>query len=151
MCGTALGQPATDTPRRTDRGRAGPVTQLNRGCLADVLRKRARRPSARGRSPREPHSSHRAFLDAIGASVFVVSSGPKTYSGVVLPDADVIAELEARGQLFRTDVDDAACGANAAKIGPDADGQPGGCDNIRVLVGGTPPVQVSVVEGADPP
>jgi hypothetical protein len=50
-------------------------------------------------------SSRRAFLDAVGASVFVVSSGPKTYSGVVLPDADVIAELEARGQLFRTDVD----------------------------------------------
>jgi hypothetical protein len=68
-----------------------------------------------------------------------------------LPDADVIAELEARGQLFRTDVDDAACGANAAKIGPDADGQPGGCDNIRVLLGGTPPVQVSVFQGADPP
>ena len=58
-------------------------------------------------------------------------AGPKTYSGVVLPDADVIAELEARGQLFRTDVDDAACAANAAKIGPDADGQPGGCDNVR--------------------
>ena len=42
------------------------------------------------------------------------------------------------GQLFRTDVDDAACAANAAKIGPDADGQPGGRDNIRVLIGGTP-------------
>ena len=28
--------------------------------------------------------------------------------------------------------------------------QPGGCDNIRVLVGGTPPVQVSVFQGADP-
>ena len=36
----------------------------------------------------------------------------------------VIAELEARGQLFRTDVDDAACAANAAKIGPDAMGAP---------------------------
>jgi hypothetical protein len=67
-------------------------------------------------------TSRRAFLDAVGASVFVVSSGPKKYSGVVLPDADVIAELEARGQVFRTDVNDAACAANAAKIGPDADG-----------------------------
>jgi hypothetical protein len=81
----------------------------------------------------------------------VVSSGPQTYGGVVLPDADVIAELEARGQLFRTDLDDVACGANAAKIGADADGQPGGCDNVRVVLGGTPPVQVSVFQGADPP
>ena len=42
--------------------------------------------------------------------------------------------MEARGQLFRTDMDDAACAANAAKIGPDADGQPGGCDNIHLLL-----------------
>jgi beta-lactamase superfamily II metal-dependent hydrolase len=96
-------------------------------------------------------SSRRAFLDAVGASVFVVSSGPKKYSSVVLADADVIAELEARGQVFRTDVDDAACGANAAKIGPDADGQPGGCDNVRLLIGGSLAVQVSVFQGADPP
>jgi hypothetical protein len=68
---------------------------------------------------------------------------------VVPPDANVIAELEARGH--RTDVDDAACGANAARIGPDADGQPGGCDNIRVLLGGTLPVQVSLFQGTDPP
>jgi hypothetical protein len=92
-------------------------------------------------------SSRRAFLDAVGASAFVVSSGPKKYSSVVLSDADVIAELEARGQLFRTDVDDAACGANTAKIGPDADGRAGGCDNVRLLIGGTPPVQVSVFHG----
>jgi competence protein ComEC len=96
-------------------------------------------------------SSRRAFLLAVGASVFVVSSGPKKYSGVTLPDPDVVAELEARGQVFRTDVDDAACAANAAKIGPDADRRPGGCDNVRVLLGGTPPVQVSVFQGADPP
>jgi competence protein ComEC len=95
-------------------------------------------------------SSRRAFLDAVGASVFVVSSGPKKYSGLTLPDPDIVAELEARGQVFRTDVDDAACGANPAKIGPDADGQPGGCDNVRVLLGGTPAVQMSVFRGADP-
>ena len=56
-------------------------------------------------------SSRRALLDAVGASVFVVSSGQEDGS-VVLPDADIVAELEARGQLFRTDVDDAACAAN---------------------------------------
>ena len=80
--------------------------------------------------------------------MFVVSSGPKKYSGVAVPDPGIVAELEARGQVLGTDVDDAACAANAAKIGPDADGQPGGCDNVRVLLGGTPPVQVSVFQGS---
>jgi hypothetical protein len=93
--------------------------------------------------------SHRSARLAISEQLVTCES--KQYNAVVLPDAYVIEELEARGQLFRTDVDDAACAANAAKIGPDADGQPGGCDNIRVLVGGTPPVQVSVFQGADPP
>ena len=41
----------------------------------------------------------------------------------------------ARGQLFRTDVDDAASAANGAKIGPDADGQLGGRDDISLLLG----------------
>jgi hypothetical protein len=50
-----------------------------------------------------------------------------------------------------SDVDGGACAANAAKIGPDADGRAGGCDNIRLLIGGTPPVHVSVFQGADPP
>jgi hypothetical protein len=82
--------------------------------------------------------------------VLVVSAGPAKYSGVVLPDADVIAELDSRGDVFRTDTDDAACEDNHNKIGQDADGRPGGCDNIRLLVG-RPTVQVSVVHGADPP
>jgi competence protein ComEC len=51
-------------------------------------------------------SSRTALLDAVGASVFVVSSGPTRYGSVTLPDADVIAELDARGDLFRTDNDD---------------------------------------------
>ena len=45
-------------------------------------------------------SSRRAFLDAVGASVFVVSSGPKKYRGVVLPDTDVIANSRAEGSCF---------------------------------------------------
>jgi competence protein ComEC len=96
-------------------------------------------------------SSRTAFLDAVGASVFVVSSGPFPYGNnqVVLPDADVIAELDARGEVFRTDTNDADCAMNPAKIGPDADGEPGGCDNIRVVIGGTPAVQVSVFQGND--
>lgn len=95
-------------------------------------------------------SSRRAFLDAVGASTFIVSSGPLKYGNVVLPDDDVIAELDARGDVFRTDVDDAACAINPEKIGPDADGRAGGCDNIRLLIGGTPAVQVTLFGGSDP-
>lgn len=95
-------------------------------------------------------SSRRAFLDAVGASTFIVSSGPMKYGNVVLPDDDVIAELDALGDVFRTDVDDTACAINPAKIGPDADGRAGGCDNIRLLIGGTPAVQVSPFGGSDP-
>lgn len=79
-------------------------------------------------------SSRSAFLDAVGASHYVVSSGPTRYGTVTLPDAPVIAEFTRRGTVWRTDLDDAACGANPAKIGPDADGRPGGCDNIRFVI-----------------
>ena len=97
-------------------------------------------------------SSRTAFLDAVGASVFVVSSGPTAYgtNQIVLPDADVIAELDARGDVFRTNVADAMCATNPAKIGPDADGEPGGCDNVRLVIGGTPSVQVTVFHGSEP-
>jgi competence protein ComEC len=79
-------------------------------------------------------SSRRDFLDAVMASVYVVSSGPTKYGTVVLPDADVIAELESRGRLFQTDLDDAGCAIRPVKIGPGADGKPGGCSNIRITV-----------------
>jgi competence protein ComEC len=78
-----------------------------------------------------------AFLDGVMASTFVVSSGPTKYQTVVLPDGDVIAELGLRGQLFRTDVNDAACRTATNKIGPDSDDRPGGCTNIRVSVSPT--------------
>lgn len=79
-------------------------------------------------------SSRRAFLDAVGASTFIISSGPHPYSSVVLPDPQVVSELESRGRVFRTDKDDDACGANPAKIGPDADESPGGCANVLVTI-----------------
>jgi competence protein ComEC len=81
-------------------------------------------------------SSRRAFLDAVGARLFVISSGPMSYSGVGLPDREVVAELERRGQVWRTDVDDAACARNRAKIGRDADRRPGGCDNVLITIQG---------------
>ncbi len=77
-------------------------------------------------------SSRVAFLDAVGAQHFIISSGPTKYGSVVLPDDDVVAELLRRGQVFRTDLNDAQCPSTAAKIGPDNDGKPGGCDNILI-------------------
>ena len=79
-------------------------------------------------------SSRNVFLDRVGASVFIVSSGPTRYGSVVLPDQEVITELASRGQVFRTDLNDQTCGQNPAKIGPDADGKAGGCDNVRVTI-----------------
>jgi competence protein ComEC len=88
-------------------------------------------------------SSRKAFLDAVGASVFVISSGPTKYDDVVLPDPVIRTELESRGQLFETDVDENACKVNPAKIGPDADGEAGGCDNIRIVISDGGPLSVS--------
>ena len=46
-------------------------------------------------------SSRKAFLDAVGASTFVISAGPYKYGPTVtLPDLVIVNELMARGQLF---------------------------------------------------
>ena len=79
-------------------------------------------------------SSRKAFLNAVGASIFVISSGPHPYRRVVLPDDAVVQELDGRGQTFRTDRDDEACAAREEKVGPDADESPGGCDNVVVTI-----------------
>jgi competence protein ComEC len=79
-------------------------------------------------------SSRKAFLDAVQAGTFVVSSGPTRYGSVVLPDQVVINELTGRGHLFRTDLNDDTCPTQAAKIGPDNDGRAGGCDNVRMSI-----------------
>jgi beta-lactamase superfamily II metal-dependent hydrolase len=94
-------------------------------------------------------STRKALLDAVEASTFIVSSGPTKYGTVTLPDQEVISELVARGQVFRTDMDDEACKTNPAKIGPDNDGEAGGCDNIRVVISPNAPMQVSVWHGSD--
>ena len=94
-------------------------------------------------------SSRRAFLNAVSPSFFIVSSGPKKYTTVVLPDQEVISELSGRGQVFRTDVNDSACETNASKIGPTADGQPGGCDAVRVTIPASGGPQVAFFHGSD--
>jgi competence protein ComEC len=84
-------------------------------------------------------SSRRAFLDAVGAKYFVISSGPYEYgtNRIVLPDDEVETELSNRRgmiSIWRTFADDRACMARPAKIGLD-DSRPGGCDNIRIVIG----------------
>ena len=93
-------------------------------------------------------SSRAAFLNAIGSSIAVVSSGPMLYGSVTLPDQSIVTELQSRGQVFRTDVDDAGCGKNPNKVGPDADGEPGGCTNVRIILKDSVPPQVSVWNGS---
>jgi beta-lactamase superfamily II metal-dependent hydrolase len=79
-------------------------------------------------------SSRTAFLDAVRATHYIVASGPRVYGGIINPDIDVILALEKRGTVWRTDSNDFGCATNPAKIGPDNDGKPGGCDNIRLVI-----------------
>jgi competence protein ComEC len=95
-------------------------------------------------------SSRHAFLDAVGASIFVVSSGPMRYGQVTLPDAEIVSELTGRGQVFRTDLNDQTCAANPTKVGPDADGKPGGCDHVRIVLSGPGALAASYFRGAEP-
>lgn len=79
-------------------------------------------------------SSRVRFLDAIAASEYIVSVGPKAYSGTVLPDKEVMAEYDRRGTVWRTNLTDKTCGKAPTKIGKPADGKPGGCDNVVVAI-----------------
>lgn len=96
-------------------------------------------------------SSRAAFLDAVGASIYAISSGPYPYHRVRLPDAEVAAELATRGQLLRTDREDGfrldddarACEMRQSKVGPDADETPGGCDNILIMIERDRPIEAS--------
>ena len=94
-------------------------------------------------------SSRSAFLDAVGASIYAISSGPYPYHRVRLPDAEIVSELERRGQVFRTDREDGfridddarACEMRERKVGPDADEMPGGCDNILIEIESDRPIR----------
>jgi competence protein ComEC len=79
-------------------------------------------------------SSRDKLLDAVGAKTFIVSSGPTKYATVTLPDKAVIDDLQLRGEVFRTDLDDQMCSTNAHKVGPDNDGKAGGCENVVITV-----------------
>lgn len=83
-------------------------------------------------------SSRTAFLAAVGAEHFVISSGPYPYGSVTLPDETVRQVLMNVGQLHETNLNDDACKGNPAKIGPiesNANKQkPGGCNSIQITI-----------------
>lgn len=94
-------------------------------------------------------SSRTAFLDAVGAKIFVISSGPHLYQSVLLPDPEVVELLQARGALFQTDLDDDKCRKDPAKPGADADGRPGGCNNVLITISPTAPLAIAYVKPVD--
>jgi len=78
-------------------------------------------------------SSRLAFLRAVKPRLALVSSGPKQYGKVTLPDAEVLQALaEVGAKVLRTDERDAACPL-AHRIGGDTG--PGGCDSYVITIG----------------
>ncbi len=71
------------------------------------------------------------------------------YSSVVLPDGVIVQELQKRGTVFRTDLNDPTCGQNQSKIGPDNDDRPGGCDNVRIVLSADGQPEVSYFRPID--
>lgn len=77
-------------------------------------------------------SSRRAFLDAVRPHLALVSSGPRLYSKVKLPDVEVLDALKAIGAtILRTDEHDESCDVEQ-RLGGDAG--PGGCDSYVITI-----------------
>lgn len=77
-------------------------------------------------------SSRRAFLSAVKPRMALVSSGPKVYGKVTLPDAEVLGELKRIGaEILRTDERDSSCPVER-RIGGDTG--PGGCDSYLITI-----------------
>ncbi len=79
-------------------------------------------------------SSRLAFIQAVSPEVAMISSGPRKYGTVTLPDPEVVSAFVATGAtLLRTDLNDAHC-PHADRIGVD-DLKSGGCDNWVIELG----------------
>jgi hypothetical protein len=83
-------------------------------------------------------SSRTAFLAAVDAEYYIISSGPHPYGSVTLPDETVRQALMSGGHLHETNKNDGACKGNPAKIGHiesnTSKQNPGGCNSIQVTV-----------------
>jgi competence protein ComEC len=79
-------------------------------------------------------SSRSKFLEAVKPKLALVSSGPKMYGKVTLPDQEVIDAITKVGaKILRTDERDGDCPVRG-RIGGDRG--PGGCDSWVITVGG---------------
>lgn len=77
-------------------------------------------------------SSRHSFLAAVKPHLALVSSGPKRYGRVTLPDPEVIEELQHDGAtILRTDAHDGDC-TLIHRIGGDSG--PGGCDSYIITI-----------------
>jgi competence protein ComEC len=77
-------------------------------------------------------SSRRGFLEVVKPYLALVSTGPKLYGKVRLPDIEVIEELKRVGAtILRTDENDASCPITE-RIGGDSG--PGGCDSYMITI-----------------
>jgi competence protein ComEC len=77
-------------------------------------------------------SSRRKFVAAVAPKLALVSSGPKKYATVTLPDPEIIDELRDLGaQVLRTDEHDDGC-PFPRRIGGDKG--PGGCDSYIITI-----------------
>jgi len=77
-------------------------------------------------------SSRRAFLEVVKPAVALVSSGPKQYGSVTLPDREILDELKRlQATILRTDERDGSCPV-AQRIGGDSG--PGGCDSWVITI-----------------
>lgn len=78
-------------------------------------------------------SSRHDFIEAVKPSYALVSTGPKTYGKVTLPDQVVLDELVRSGaRVLRTDERDSNCPVQS-RIGGNDDG-PGGCDTWVITI-----------------
>jgi len=115
-----------------------PTTVTTTGGTSEQANTYRRRRVGGGPS-RERTSSREAFLDAVSPALSIISSGPQRYGSVILPDADIVTLLGTYGlyeTVARTDVHDDTCATNSDKVGTGNDNKPGGCDNVRVTMGG---------------
>ncbi|QNP45637.1 hypothetical protein H9L14_14095 [Sphingomonas sediminicola] len=119
--------------QRRPLGRFRVRTRSRVACCGTTPGSTRRRPGCR--ASRQPHVVEAAFPGDGGASVYLISSGPHEYGGVVLPDPEIRDELDRRGDLYLTTVNDIQCLTATAKIGRDKDGKPGGCTNVVVTIG----------------
>ena len=120
---------AESGPRKDPSYPAGDVEEFLMDHHKDALRSEILQVGHHGSKT----SSRHDFLESVKPSLALVSTGPKKYGTVVLPDVEVLEELTRIGAtILRTDERDASCPVSG-RIGGDTG--PGGCDAWVITIG----------------